>query len=60
MTSAIFLPLSPASNFPFLTCTPAPLFRYFSTLEDIVDIDRGLLRCIEDAAEDGDRISRKI
>lgn len=22
MTSAIFLPLSPASNFPFLTCTP--------------------------------------
>lgn len=33
MTSAIFLPLSPASNFPFLTSTPrARPFRFFPTL----------------------------
>jgi len=32
MTSAIFLPLSPASNFPFLTFTPrARPFRFFPT-----------------------------
>lgn len=32
MTSAIFLPLSPASNFPFLTSTPlARSFRFFPT-----------------------------
>lgn len=32
MTSAIFLPLSPASNFPFLTSTPrARPFRFFPT-----------------------------
>lgn len=29
MTSAIFLPLSPASNFPFLTCTPPGRFGSF-------------------------------
>lgn len=29
MTSAIFLPLSPASNFPFLTCTPPGRFGTF-------------------------------
>lgn len=29
MTSAIFLPLSPASNFPILTCTPPGRFGTF-------------------------------
>lgn len=69
MTSAIFLPLSPASNFPFLTCLPRPTVSVVSyaaaaaaallaALSDIqrADIDRRLFCCTRRSERNVDRI----